>query len=248
MPEEDRGRALDPAALERLRRLGGDELTERMVGIFLRLGEDRLAAAREGLARSDPEMVERAAHSLRSSAGNVGARALVERAEAVERTAGRVGGAAVPAAETLAELVGRMEGEFGRVAGELRAIGPWRSLRKIIAHVEENLDNRLLVSAILEDRYRVVEYGSGPAALAGFREERPDLVLLDISMPGMDGTEVLARMRADPALAEVPVVALTAHAMEGDRERYMAQGFDGYVTKPIVDEGILLDAIERHLR
>jgi CheY-like chemotaxis protein len=120
-------------------------------------------------------------------------------------------------------------------------------MKRTIAYVEENADNRLLVSAILGDRYRVAEYESGPAALAGFRRERPDLVLLDISMPEMDGTEVLRRMRADAELAKVPVVALTAHAMAGDREKYLAEGFDGYVTKPIVDEEVLLDAIERHL-
>lgn len=121
-------------------------------------------------------------------------------------------------------------------------------MRKTIAHVEENPDNRLLVSVILGERYRVLEYESGPAALAGFAEERPDLVVLDISMPEMDGTEVLRRMRADPALARIPVVALTAHAMAGDREKYLDLGFDGYVTKPIVDELILLDAIAGLLR
>ena len=118
---------------------------------------------------------------------------------------------------------------------------------KTVAHVEENPDNRLLVGVILGDRYRVQEYASGPEALAGFRRDPPDLVVLDISMPDMDGTEVLRRMREDPALAVIPVVALTAHAMSGDREKYLAQGFDGYVTKPIVDEGILLDTIARLL-
>lgn len=118
---------------------------------------------------------------------------------------------------------------------------------RTIAHVEENADNRLLVEAILGTRYRLVEYDSGPAALEGFRRERPDVVLLDISMPEMDGTEVLRRMRDDERLRAVPVIAVTAHAMAGDRERYLAEGFDDYVTKPIVDEGELLDAIERHL-
>ena len=113
--------------------------------------------------------------------------------------------------------------------------------------VEDNPDNRLLVQAILEDRYDLVEYENGAAALEGLKDSPPDLVLLDISLPEMDGTEVLRRMRADETLARIPVVALTAHAMAGDREKYLAQGFDGYVTKPIVDESILLDAIERAL-
>jgi len=116
-----------------------------------------------------------------------------------------------------------------------------------IAVVEDNPDNRLLVSALLEDRHRIVEFASGPDALEGMRMEPPDVVLLDISLPGMDGTEVLACLRQEPALAEIPVVALTAHAMSGDRERFLALGFDAYVTKPIVDESVLFGEIDRLL-
>jgi len=112
-----------------------------------------------------------------------------------------------------------------------------------IAVVEDNPDNRLLVQAILEDHYEIVEYETGAEALEGFQSAVPDLVLLDISLPGMDGTEVLRRMKADVRLSRLPVIALTAHAMAGDRERYLAQGFDEYLTKPIVDEEVLLQAI-----
>ena len=118
---------------------------------------------------------------------------------------------------------------------------------KTIAVVEDNVDNRMLLGAILADSYRIVEYDTGPEALAGMRQERPDLVLLDISLPGMDGTELLRQIRSDPAFRGLPVIALTAHAMTGDRERYLAQGFDHYVAKPILDESELLDAIERLL-
>lgn len=118
---------------------------------------------------------------------------------------------------------------------------------KKIAVVEDNPDNRLLVRAMLEDLYDMREYESGIAALAGFAAEVPDLVLLDISLPEMDGTEVLARMKVDDALQAVPVIALTAHAMAGDRERYLALGFDEYVSKPIYEEEVLLSAIRRCL-
>lgn len=117
-----------------------------------------------------------------------------------------------------------------------------------IAVVEDNLDNRLLVQAILMDTYEVVEYESGAEALLGIRSERPDLVLLDISLPGLDGLGVLKELRADPALRDLPVIALTAHAMAGDRERYLAAGFDDYFAKPIVDEDALLSLIERQLQ
>jgi CheY-like chemotaxis protein len=115
---------------------------------------------------------------------------------------------------------------------------------KTIAVVEDNADNRLLLGAILGDLYRVVEYASGPEALEGMRREPPDLVLLDVSLPGMDGTELLRHFRADATLRGLPVVALTAHAMAGDRERYLALGFDHYLPKPIVDENDLLGAVE----
>jgi CheY-like chemotaxis protein/HPt (histidine-containing phosphotransfer) domain-containing protein len=118
---------------------------------------------------------------------------------------------------------------------------------KKIAVVEDNPDNRLLVQVILEPLYEVVEYETGFAALEGLPKDRPDLVLLDVSLPEMDGTEVLRRIRADENLRRLPVIALTAHAMAGDREKFLAAGFDDYVTKPIVDETVLLDAIARRL-
>jgi CheY-like chemotaxis protein len=116
-----------------------------------------------------------------------------------------------------------------------------------IAVVEDNADNRLLLQAILEGLYDLVEYENGTDALAGLAASLPDLVLLDISLPGMDGNEILARIRADARLRALPVIALTAHAMSGDREKYLAAGFNDYITKPIVDETILLSAIERWL-
>ncbi len=118
---------------------------------------------------------------------------------------------------------------------------------KTIAVVEDNPDNRLLVRVMLEPDYEVVEYETGGDALVGLRNHKPDLVLLDISLPEMDGAEVLRRLRADETLRALPVIALTANAMAGDREKYIAGGFDDYVAKPIVDEAVLLEAIRRHL-
>ncbi len=114
-----------------------------------------------------------------------------------------------------------------------------------VAVVEDNADNRLLLQAILDGMYEVVEYENGIDALAGLAERLPDLVLLDISLPGMDGNEILSRIRADEKLQRLPVIALTAHAMAGDREKYLAAGFNDYITKPIVDETLLLNAMEK---
>ena len=116
-----------------------------------------------------------------------------------------------------------------------------------IAVVEDNMDNRLLVQAILEDQYEISEYENGKEVVDGLADNIPDLVLLDISLPGMDGVEVLEWVRSQERLKDLPVIALTAHAMSGDREKYLEMGFDEYVTKPIVDEEVLMGAIERLL-
>ena len=113
--------------------------------------------------------------------------------------------------------------------------------------VEDNPDNRFLVQALLEDSYELSEYETGVEAVEGLGQDRPDLVLLDISLPEMDGTEVLTWIRQQPELKDIPVIALTAHAMAGDREKYLSAGFDEYVTKPILDEELLVGAIERCL-
>ncbi len=118
---------------------------------------------------------------------------------------------------------------------------------RTIAVVEDNADNRLLLRAFLGDAYDIVEYETGMAALEAFASTRPDLILLDVSLPGMDGLAVLSRLRGDERLKKLPVIALTAHAMHGDRERFLKAGFDDYVSKPIVDEQVLLNAIRRLL-
>ena len=112
-----------------------------------------------------------------------------------------------------------------------------------IAVVEDNPDNRLLLQALLEERHQLTEYENGPDALEGMRAAPPELVLLDISLPRMDGTEVLRRMRGDPVLAALPVIALTAHAMAEDRDKALAAGCDHFDTKP-VDITRLLAKIE----
>ncbi len=113
-----------------------------------------------------------------------------------------------------------------------------------VAVVEDNPDNRMLVQALLEDRYDISEYETGVEAVEGLPDDIPDVILLDISLPEMDGTEVLAWLRGRDDLRHVPVIALTAHAMAGDREKFLSIGFNDYVTKPIVDEDVLVDAIE----
>jgi CheY-like chemotaxis protein len=119
-------------------------------------------------------------------------------------------------------------------------------MRRIMI-VEDNVDNRLLLRAVLGDAYEVTEHATGPDGLAALAAEQPEIVLLDISLPGMDGVEVLRHIRADPIFRHLPVIAFTAHAMSNDRAKYLGHGFDDYITKPIVDETILLGSINRLL-
>jgi CheY-like chemotaxis protein len=119
-------------------------------------------------------------------------------------------------------------------------------MKKILI-VEDVEANRDLLVQLLEDRYQLVEASNGPRGLELALGERPDLVLLDISLPGMDGYEVARRLRADPALGRIPLIAVTAHAMTGDQERVFAGGFDDYIAKPI-DEDELWAKVEKYLR
>ena len=114
-----------------------------------------------------------------------------------------------------------------------------------VAVVDDNSDNRLIIRTILEDQYDILEYSGGAEALQGFRADPPDVVILDISLPEMDGTEILRRLRSDSQLQHIPVIALTAHAMVGDREKYLSAGFNDYVAKPILDMSVLFSTIER---
>jgi len=100
--------------------------------------------------------------------------------------------------------------------------------------VEDNPRNLRLVRDVLAHAgFRTLEAGTAEDGLALAQAQPPDLVLMDIQLPGMDGVEALGRLRADPRTAGIPVVALTAFAMKDDRDRFGAAGFDAYVEKPV---------------
>ena len=112
--------------------------------------------------------------------------------------------------------------------------------------VEDNEKNMKLFRDVLHaSGYRTLEAATGERAVELVFEHRPDLVLMDIQLPDIDGIEALSRLRADDRTASVPVLALTAQAMEGDRERFLAAGFDGYLSKP-VDIADLIATVKRY--
>lgn len=111
--------------------------------------------------------------------------------------------------------------------------------------VEDDPDTRELVRLTLElDGHEVTEAASAEEGIAAARQEAPDLILMDLSLAGtFDGLEATRRLRADPGFDNTPIIALTAHALEGDRERSIAAGCDDHWTKPIIDLSLFKEMV-----
>lgn len=103
-----------------------------------------------------------------------------------------------------------------------------------ILYIEDNLENRILIRRILQaEGYTMLEAASAAQAIAVVRRQKPDLILMDINMPDMDGYTLTTRLKAIPGLRQIPIIALTANVMKGDRERTLEAGCDGYLQKPV---------------
>ena len=119
---------------------------------------------------------------------------------------------------------------------------------KKILLVEDNPVNRRLAGFLLRSQgYEVVEATNAAEALQILAKDPPDLIVMDIQLPEMDGLEATTKLKAEPTTAKIPVIAVTSYAMAGDRERALAAGCSGYVTKPI-DKNVFLAEISRHLK
>lgn len=119
------------------------------------------------------------------------------------------------------------------------------AMKKILIVEDTELSRDLLVQ-LLEDDYLIVTAGDGAVGIELAEQERPDLIVMDLSLPQIDGWEATRRIKATEALAQVPIIALTAHAMQGDEEKARAAGCDDYLTKPI-DEDKLFSLLEQYL-
>lgn len=116
-----------------------------------------------------------------------------------------------------------------------------------ILYIEDNpLNMRLVRKLVKSFGYDMIEAMDGLTGLDMVQSERPDLVLVDVNLPGMDGLEIASRMKDDPELATIPTIALTANAMHGDRERCLAAGCNAYIAKPIARQE-LFNTIQRFL-
>jgi two-component system cell cycle response regulator DivK len=119
---------------------------------------------------------------------------------------------------------------------------------KTILYVEDNQDNRSLVRRVLEaEGYRVLEAATATNALGALADGNPDVILMDINMPDIDGYTLTSQIRSMPAHKHVPIIAVTANVMRGDREKSLEAGCDGYIQKPI-DIDTLPEQIERYIR
>ncbi len=114
--------------------------------------------------------------------------------------------------------------------------------------IEDNEDNMDVLEAILEDDFELLKAVDGQMGLDMTIKHKPDLVLLDISLPIMDGTEVVMNIKSNQNTKDIPVIALTAHAMVGDREKFLKFGFDEYISKPIVDDELLIEIINNLIK
>lgn len=111
---------------------------------------------------------------------------------------------------------------------------------RTILYIEDNYLNRRLMRKILESQgYKVLEAEDGLKGFEMLSQLRPPLVLLDIGLPGMDGLDIAERAKADESLRHIPLIAVTASAMRGDRERFLAAGCDDYLSKPIQTNELL---------
>jgi two-component system, cell cycle response regulator DivK len=108
------------------------------------------------------------------------------------------------------------------------------SAQKTILHIEDNLENRILVRRLLNAAsINVLEAENAYEAIRHLRSTRPDLILMDINMPDVDGYTLTSKLKTVPGIKNIPIIAITANAMRGDRERSLSAGCDGYIEKPI---------------
>lgn len=118
---------------------------------------------------------------------------------------------------------------------------------KTIFLIDDDQDSNIILTSYLEDQWRVYAFQEWEAALNEMEKEVPDMIFLDISLPDISGVEVLNRIRENKRFQHVKIVALTGYSLPKDRENFLKQGFDDYLSKPILNESVIINLIKKWL-
>ena len=242
------------AALGLQRAAGKAALFEQMLRTYAGDQRDVVPQLQAALTAGDIATAERLAHTLKGSSGSIGAVALQAQASSIETLcrSGVDASAMLPLLAPLGEQLGRTIAAIDAVlppelpAEEPAATEDSKDTRPLVLVVDDAPANLTLMSGLLRGEYRVRTADAGEKALAMVAAPLPDLILLDVMMPGMDGYEVCRRLKADPATAEIPVIFLTARSDAEDEERGLQLGAVDYITKPI-SPPIALSRIRSHV-
>jgi len=114
--------------------------------------------------------------------------------------------------------------------------------------VEDNEKNRKLMRVVLKAKgYTILEAGTGEEAMSLLQEQKPDIILMDIQLPGIDGLTLIKQIKEDASTGEIPIIAVTAYAMKGDEQRILATGCDGYISKPVNTRELPL-TVEKYIK
>ena len=117
-----------------------------------------------------------------------------------------------------------------------------------VSIIDDDENSNMFLSVYLEEKWKVTTFEDWEEALSAYEKDPPDLILLDISLPGIEGTEVLKKIRQMDGLKRVKVIALTGYSLPKDRDKFLKQGFDDYIAKPVTDMSLFINKIEKCLR
>ncbi|MCB1149026.1 MAG: response regulator [Chlamydiia bacterium] len=117
-----------------------------------------------------------------------------------------------------------------------------------ISILDDDEDFTRILTFFLEEHYKVVPFHDWQEALKSYAQDPPDLIMLDISLPDIDGTQILTKLKEMPNLGKIKVIAVTAHTLPNDREKYLKVGFDDYLPKPITDSDAVLSLVKNCLK
>jgi CheY-like chemotaxis protein len=229
-------RGLDPRVIESMREIGGDSLLRRMLRVFLVTSGEAMQRVDAALAQTLLDRVQLAAHHLYASAAQLRLTGLAEIAQRLEKAASA---GDVPATQSVAE---ELRSALIVSRSELGIVLETLPKAPRVAVIEDSEDMRILLHLLLESHFDVTAYSDATSAIADLQRFPPDLMLIDIFLPDINGVDVLRAVRSDPALKSIPAVALTA-LTPPEGHSYIDSGFDLHIPKPILDSDAMIRSL-----